>query len=55
METLGEKTLEVILAFVALRMEFNWRRNPVNAEYYEKLVNMKHNAIEEVVYEPTDQ
>lgn len=55
MDSLGEKTLEVIVAFVALRLEFNWRRNKVNAEHYEKLVNMKHNAVEEVVHELTDQ
>lgn len=54
MEALGEKTLEVILAFVALRLEFNWRRNPVNAEHFEKLVNMKQNAIETVVHELVD-
>jgi putative transposase len=55
MDSLGEKTLEVIVAFVALRLEFNWRRNKVNAEHYERLVNMKHNAVEKVVHELTDQ
>ena len=51
MESVGEARLEVIAAFTALRMEMNWRRNKVNAKHFDKLVNMKHNALEQVVEE----
>ena len=54
MESLGEKTLEVLVAFVALKLEFNWRRNPVNAGHFEKLTYVKQNALEEVVQKLTD-
>jgi len=49
METVGEQTLEVIVAFVALKMEVNWRRHKVNAKHFDKLANMKNNAVENVV------
>ena len=51
MESLGEKTLEVLVAFTALKLEFNWRRNPVNAKHFEQLHHVKSNALEEVVQE----
>ena len=54
MESLGEKTLEVLVAFVALKLEFNWRRHPVNAEHFEQLTYVKQNALEEVVRELID-
>lgn len=53
METLGEITLEVVIAFTALRLEVNWRLSPVNAKHLEKLVHVKPNAVEEVVQELT--
>lgn len=53
METVGEKTLEVLVAFIALKLEFNWRLHPVNAEHFEKLTYVKQNALEEVVQELT--
>lgn len=54
MESVGEQTLEVMVAFVALRLEMNWRRNPVNAQHFEKLQYVKPNAIEEVAKEITE-
>jgi putative transposase len=35
METVGEKTLEKVLAFTALKLEFNWSRFTVDAPYLE--------------------
>lgn len=35
METVGEKTLEKVLAFTALKLEFNWSRFAVDAPYLE--------------------
>ncbi len=53
MGTLGEKTLENLLAFTALRLEMNWKKVPVNAERLAKLKYMgnKTNAIEETAAE----
>ena len=55
METVGEQTLEIVVAFTALKLEMNWRRNPVNADHYEKLAHVKPNAVEEVVQELVGQ
>ncbi len=46
METLGERTLEVLLAFTAMRLEYHWQRVPVDTPYLEKLGNKK-NRVEE--------
>ena len=51
MESVGENTLEVMVAFVALKLEMNWRRNPVNAKHLEKLQYVRPNAVEEVIQE----
>ena len=55
METLGESTLETIVAFTALKLEINWRRHPVNSEHFERLTYVKQNALEEVVHELSGQ
>lgn len=53
MGTLGEKTLESLLAFTALRLEMNWRKVPVDSPGLAKLKFMrdKPNALEETITE----
>ena len=48
METLGEKTLQVLLAFTAMRLEFHWQRFSVDMPHLEKLAK-KRNRIEGTV------
>lgn len=48
METLGERTLEVLLAFTAMRLEYHWQRVPVDSLHLEKL-GKKANNIEDTV------
>lgn len=48
METLGEKTLQVLLAFTAMRLEFHWQRFSVDMPHLEKLTK-KRNRIEGAV------
>ncbi|MBK7892797.1 MAG: IS256 family transposase [Bdellovibrionales bacterium] len=49
METLGERTLEVLVAFTAMRLEYHWIRVPVDSSHLEKLGSSKRNKIEETV------
>lgn len=49
METLGERTLEVLVAFTAMRLEYHWCRVPVDSSHLEKLQGSKNNKIEEAV------
>jgi putative transposase len=53
MGSLGEQTLECLLAFTALRLEMGWRQVPVDAAGLAKLKHMrdKANAIEDTVSE----
>lgn len=53
MGSLGEQTLECLLAFTALRLEMGWRQVPVDAAGLAKLKYMRnnHNAIEDTVSE----
>jgi putative transposase len=46
MDTLGERTLQVLVAFTALRLEFGWQRTPVNSSQLEGLKWAKQNQIE---------
>jgi putative transposase len=48
METLGEKTLQVLLAFTAMRLEYHWQRFSVDMPHLEKL-GKKRNRIEGTV------
>lgn len=41
METIGEKTLNILLAFTAMRLEFNWKKTPVDSK---ALNNLQHIA-----------
>jgi putative transposase len=49
METLGERTLEILVAFTAMRLEYHWCRVPVDSAHLEKLQGPKKNKIEEAV------
>ena len=46
METLGERTLEVLLAFTAIRLEFGWQTTPINSARLDGLLGVKRNQIE---------
>ena len=46
MGTVGEATLEAMLAFIALRLELNWRRGKVNEKKLDNLKNMGENVID---------
>lgn len=46
MDSVGEKTLMVVCAFTAMRLECNWRRLAVDAPTLMNLKNTKPNAIE---------
>jgi transposase-like protein len=46
METLGEKTLDVVLAFTAIRLEFGWQTTPVDSTKLDRLKGIEHNRIE---------
>lgn len=51
METMGETTRDILLAFTALRLEMNWRKMPINSKALEKIPGLKHkfNPVEEAV------
>jgi len=49
METLGGKTLEILLAFTAMRLEYHWSRVEVDSPHLEKLAGSKRNSIEDTV------
>lgn len=46
METLGEKTLQTLVAFTALRLEYNWQIMPVNSTQLKGLKGVHKNQIE---------
>ncbi len=46
MDTLGERTLQVLLAFTAIRLEFGWQTTPINSARLDGLVGVKRNQIE---------
>ena len=50
METIGERTLEVLLAFTSMRLEYHWSRVPVDSPHLAKLMGPKKgNEIEDTV------
>lgn len=42
MEGVGEKTLDLVLAFTAMRLEYHWQRIPVDSVSWIKLTSKKH-------------
>ena len=51
MGTLSEKTLEIVVAFVALKVESGWRRGPINSSQYNNLPTIKSNTVESSIGE----
>lgn len=51
METMGETTRDILLAFTALRLEMNWRKMPINSKALEKIPGLRDrfNPVEEAV------
>ncbi len=50
MEGLGEKTLNILLAFTAMRLEYHWQRFPVDSKQLNNLEHIaKRNQIEDVL------
>jgi len=51
METIGEKTLMILVAFTAMRLEFHWRKIPVDSRQLNNLTQIKNriNVIESSV------
>jgi transposase-like protein len=49
METLGEKTLQTLVAFTALRLEYNWQVMPVNCSSIKNMKGVQRNQIEHVM------
>ena len=51
MGSLGESSLAVIVAFVALRLEMGWQRNQVDSKGFENLPRLKGKNVAEKVVE----
>ncbi len=50
MEGLGEKTLNILLAFTAMRLEYNWQKTPVDSKALNNLEHIKNrNQIDDVL------
>lgn len=49
METLGERTLDVLVAFTAIRLEFGWQTNPVDSAKVSRLKGVTRNQIEDTI------
>ena len=50
MEGHGEKTLNILLAFTAMRLEYNWQKIPVDSKALNNLEHTKSkNQIEDVL------
>lgn len=48
MESIGERTLMILAAFTAMRLEYNWQRIPVDSQQFNnlKFVTKNENAVE---------
>lgn len=50
MEGLGEKTLNILMAFTAMRLEYNWTRFPIDSKQLDNLEHIRNkNQIEDVL------
>lgn len=49
MDSVGEKTLNIIVAFTALKMEKNWRKTKVDETGVDKIINYNKNYLEETL------
>lgn len=46
METLGERTLRIVAAFTALKLEYNWQKTPMDSPQLLELKYIKQNELE---------
>lgn len=46
MDTLGERTLQIVVAFTAIGLEFNWQMVPMNSRVLNNLLPAKTNQLE---------
>jgi len=46
MDTLGEKTLQLLVAFTAIRLEYNWTKMRVNSSAIDNLTYVRRNEID---------
>ena len=49
METIGERSLECVIAFTVLRLEMGWHKFKVDSKQFDNLMNVKKNPIESAV------
>lgn len=49
MDALGERTLRVVTAFVALKLEFNWQKVPMDSSQLLTLRHIKQNTLEQTM------
>lgn len=48
MESMGEKTLMIVAAFTALRLELNWQKMPVDAPQLQNLMYIKQRQLNDI-------
>lgn len=46
MDSLGERTLQVVVAFTAIRMEFNWQKIPVDSKVINNFLYVKKHFLD---------
>jgi transposase-like protein len=46
MDALGERTLQILIAFTAIRLEFNWQTVPMDSKTLNNLLPVKTNQLE---------
>lgn len=46
MDSLGERTLQVVVAFTAIRMEFNWQKIPVDSKVINNFLHVKKHFLD---------
>jgi hypothetical protein len=52
MDTMGEQTLEAVLAFIALKLEMNWQKSRIDSGLYNRRKKADDiNVIEETIAE----
>lgn len=49
MDSMGERTLNILVAFTALRLQFNWNKMPVDSKSLDNLMHLKTNAVNSTV------
>jgi len=53
MDTLGEKTLEILLAFVAIKIELGWQLHRIDSAVFNNKPALPRNQMEETLEEMT--